>query len=281
MSSLLSDNFISETSSRIDGDKILFDAILSNKAEIDDLWKNIRGGLNYIDNLSVAAAGYDTVNHAFVLNKSDGVTVPDFLREGFFWTIKTIDKNAHYFIEGLEVEHGDWFIVKNSTPLSDVTSADIAVFDAQDFDNFKLSGDNNVVGNNTFTGTNAFTGNTTFNSGTVKFEDDVDFVIKKNAVVEGNIAISGVTSVKNSVVSENAIVERNNLVSGDVEVAGKTKLLGTLDISGNTTASSIDVNALSATKFESVSSEINYLSAKDSILTNVSVDNASVKNAIV
>ena len=276
MSSLLSGNLISETSSRIDGDKILFDAILSNKAEIDDLWKNIRGGLNYIDNLSVAAAGYDTVNHAFVLNKSDGVTVPDFLREGFFWTIKTIDKNAHYFIEGLEVEHGDWFIMKNNTPLSDVTSADIAVFDAQDFDNFKLSGNNNVVGNNTFTG------RTTFKSGIVKFEDDVDFVGgEKNIVVEGNLAISGVTSVKDLVVSENAIVERNTLVSGDVEVAGKTKLLGILDISGNTTASSISVDALSAAKFESVSSEINHLSAKDAILADVSVENASVENAIV
>ena len=219
MSSLLSGNLISETSSRIDGDKILFDAILSNKAEIDDLWKNIRCGLNYIDNLSVAAAGYDTVNHAFVLNKSDGVTVPDFLREGFFWTIKTIDKNAHYFIEGLEVEHGDWFIVKNNTPLSDVTSADIAVFDAQDFDNFKLSGDNNVVGNNTFAGTNAFTGNTTFSSGTVTFEDDVDFVAKKNVVVEGNIEISSMASVKDLVVSADAILTNVSVDNASVKNA--------------------------------------------------------------
>ena len=219
VSSLLSGNLISETSSRIDGDKILSDAILSNKAEIDDLWKNIRGGLNYIDNLSVAAAGYDTVNHAFVLNKSDGVTVPDFLREGFFWTIKTIDKNAHYFIEGLEVEHGDWFIVKNSTPLSDVTSADIAVFDAQDFDNFKLSGDNNVVGNNTFAGTNAFTGNTTFSSGTVTFEDDVDFVAKKNVVVESNIEISGMASVKDLVVSADAILTNVSVDNASVKNA--------------------------------------------------------------
>ena len=219
MSSLLSDDLISETSSRIANDKILSDAILSNKAEIDDLWKNIRGGLNYIDNLSVAAAGYDTVNHAFAINKSDGVTVPDFLREGFFWTIKTIDKNAHYFIEGLEVEHGDWFIVKNSTPLSDVTSADIAVFDAQDFDNFKLSGDNNVVGNNTFTGTNAFTGNTTFNSGTVMFEDDVDFVAKKNVVVEGNIEISGMASVKDLVVSADAILTNVSVDNASVKNA--------------------------------------------------------------
>ena len=268
-------------------DTFLSGKIDSNKAEIDDLWKNIRGGLNYIDNLSVAADGYNTVEHAFVLNKSDGVTVPDFLREGFFWTIKTIDKNAHYFIEGLEVEHGDWFIVKNNTLLSDVTSADIAVFDAQDFDNFKLSGDNNVVGDNAFIGNNTFTGSTTFNSGTVKFEDDVDFVGgEKNVVVEGNIAISGVTSVKYLVVSADAIVERNNLVSGDVEVVGSTKLLGNLDIVGNTTASSISVDALSAAKFESVSSEINYLSAKDAILADVSVEianieNASVENAIV
>ena len=230
--------------------------------------------MNYIDNLSVAEFGYDTVKHAFAQNKIDGVNVPDLLREGFFWTIKTIDKNSHYFIEGLEVEHGDWFIVKNNTSLSNVTSADIAVFDAQDFDNFKLSGDNNVVGNNTFAGI------TTFKSGTVKFEDDVDFVGReKNIVVEGNIAISGVTSVKDLVVSENAIVERNNLVSGDTEVAGSTKLLGNLDIVGNTTASRINVDDLSVAKFESVSSEIDYLSAKDAILADVSVDNASVKNA--
>ena len=215
----INSSLTAEIEQRIADDKILSDAILSNKAEIDDLWKNIRGGLNYIDNLSVAAAGYDTVNHAFVLNKSDGVTVPDFLREGFFWTIKTIDKNAHYFIEGLEVEHGDWFIVKNNTPLSDVTSADIAVFDAQDFDNFKLSGDNNVVGNNTFAGTNAFTGNTTFSSGTVTFEDDVDFVAKKNVVVEGNIEISGMASVKDLVVSADAILTNVSVDNASVKNA--------------------------------------------------------------
>ena len=112
-----------------------------------------------------------------------------------------------------------WFIVKNSTPLSDVTSADIAVFDAQDFDNFKLSGDNNVVGNNTFTGTNAFTGNTTFNSGTVTFEDDVDFVAKKNVVVEGNIAISGMASVKDLVVSADAILTNVSVDNASVKNA--------------------------------------------------------------
>lgn len=215
----INSSLTAEIEQRFANDKILSDAILSNKAEIDDLWKNIRGGLNYIDNLSVAAAGYDTVKHAFALNKSDGVTVPDFLREGFFWTIKTIDKNAHYFIEGLEVEHGDWFIMKNNTPLSDVTSADIAVFDAQDFDNFKLSGNNNVVGNNTFAGTNAFTGNTTFNSGTVTFEDDVDFVAKKNVAVEGNIAISGMASVKDLVVSADAILTNVSIDNANVKNA--------------------------------------------------------------
>ena len=215
----INSSLTAEIEQRIVDDKFLSGAILSNKAEINDLWKNIRGGLNYIDNLSVAAAGYDTVNHAFVLNKIDGVTIPDFLREGFFWTIKTIDKNAHYFIEGLEVEHGDWFIVKNNTPLSDVTSADIAVFDAQDFDNFKLSGDNNVVGNNTFTGTNAFTGNTTFSSGTVTFEDDVDFVAKKNVVVEGNIAISGIASVKDLVVLSDAILTNVSVDNASVKNA--------------------------------------------------------------
>ena len=116
----------------------------------------------------------------------------------------------------------------------------------------------------------------------MKFEDDVDFVgSEKNVVVEGNIAISGVTSVKDLVVSADAIVERNNLVSGDTEVAGKTKLLGTLDIGGNTTASSISVDALSATKFESSSSKINSLSAKDSILADVSIENANIENATI
>lgn len=275
----INSSITAEIEQRIVDDNFLSGKIDSNKAEIDSLWKNIRGGLNYIDNLSVAAAGYDTVKHAFAHNKSDGVTVPDLLREGFFWTIKTIDKNAHYFIEGLEVEQGDWFIVKNNTPLSDVTSADIAVFDAQDFDNFKLSGDNNAVGDNAFIGNNTFTGSTTFNSGAVKFEDDVDFVgNEKNVVVEGNIAISGVTSVKDLIVSSDAIVERNNLVSGDAEVAGSTKLMGNLDIVGNTTASSISVDALSAVKFESISSEINCLSAKDAILVDASVENATVQS---
>ncbi len=42
--------------------------------------------------------------------------------------------------------------MKKSTPLSAVASADVSVFDAEDYDNFKLPGDNVATGDNVFSG---------------------------------------------------------------------------------------------------------------------------------
>ena len=179
-----------EVSARISADGYLESKINSNKSEIDDLWKNIRGGLNYIGNIHVGPTGYDTVRTAITDNfVSDP---PEFLREGFFFLIQTEDKAKHCNIEGLEVEHGDWMIMKKNTPLSSVTASDVAIHDAQDYDNFKLSADNNANGNNTFTGDNVFNGDNTFNGAT---HIDGQLSIDGYVCANGDIGISGNTYV--------------------------------------------------------------------------------------
>ena len=57
-----------EISARQETDTALSNAISSNKSEIDDLWKNIRGGLNYIDNLSIGNFGCETIYDYLIWN---------------------------------------------------------------------------------------------------------------------------------------------------------------------------------------------------------------------
>lgn len=183
-----------EISARQEADTALSNAISSNKSEIDDLWKNIRGGLNYIDNLSIGNFGCETIYDYLIWNSQKGVKVPEKLREGFFYVIQTPDKSVHYSIEGLEVEHGDWLIFKNSTPLSSTAISDVAIFDAQDYDNFKLSGDNTVAGNNIFNGKTDFVG------GTTAVELSVDSLHSTNAAAQ-TVAVKN-ASISSAVVAD-------------------------------------------------------------------------------
>ena len=120
--------------------------VLSNN--IDEIWKNIRGGLNYQGNLEIST-DLTSFHQLFVDNN-----IPDDirLRNGFYYVAKTQNKQLHYRIEGVEVEHGDWLIINKNSAVSSITSADISIFDAQDYDTFRLSADNVANGNNAFYG---------------------------------------------------------------------------------------------------------------------------------
>lgn len=186
-----------EISARISADQYLESKIDSNKSEIDDLWKNIRGGLNYIGNIHVNPSGYNSVRTAITDNFADDP--PTLLREGFFFLIEIDDKTKHYQIEGLEVEHGDWLIINKNVPLADVVAADVAIHDAQDYDNFKLSADNDVNGNNTFTGDNEFIGDNAFtgdNSFAGATHIDGSLSVDGPSYANGDVSISGSTYAK-------------------------------------------------------------------------------------
>ena len=73
-----------EVSARISSDEQLMSEILSNRSEISDLWKNIRGGLNYIGNINVSS-DYSTVYLAIADNFRPDP--PQLLREGFFFLV--------------------------------------------------------------------------------------------------------------------------------------------------------------------------------------------------
>ena len=186
-----------EVEARAQADAFLSGAIDSNKNEIDDLWKNIRGGLNYQGTLSIDE-DYSTVSGFIGINYD--YDPPKLFREGFFYVIQSQDKKAHYKVEGIEVEHGDWFIINHNTEFSAMTSAYIDVFDAEDYDNFKLY-DNNIA-----TGDNVFNGSTTLNKSTT--------LSGENTIVGSNV-VDGSLSVKSS-----TVVEGYTTIVGDTDVVG-------------------------------------------------------------
>lgn len=133
--------------------------VLSN--DIDELWKNIRGGLNFMGVLSIDT-DYDFLSS--FLRENFTRLYPDMIpgsvpvRQGFFYPLNAADKKAHYIVEGIDLEDGDWLIAKDNFIVSAATSNDMAVFDAQDADAVRLNSDN------VFTGHNAFEASALFNS---------------------------------------------------------------------------------------------------------------------
>lgn len=105
-------------------------------------------------------------------------------------------------MEGLEVEHGDWLIISKNIELSSITSTDVAVFDAQDHDGFRLSSDNNISGNNTFTGKTTFVGELTMPAGGNAIFNSPISVLNGISV---NALSASVISVAHEVINESYI----------------------------------------------------------------------------
>jgi hypothetical protein len=137
------DNKLSnEISNRIDIDTILSAAISSNITSINDIRKNMRGGLNYQDTLCIDIKYADdtpinTISSLIYENisrKTNNITDIQIeslrLREGFFYVLVANKKTDRRILDGHELEYGDWLIIKNNTILSDLTSADVNIFDA-------------------------------------------------------------------------------------------------------------------------------------------------------
>jgi hypothetical protein len=131
-----------EISTRIKIDDELSAAISANSISIDDLWKNIRGGLNYAGNLcidinesdhaeitTISALIYENI-HLNNKNIGEDEILSKRLREGFFYVLESSRKTDRRILDGHELEYGDWLIIKNNTVLSDLTSADVNIFDA-------------------------------------------------------------------------------------------------------------------------------------------------------
>ena len=144
MSNALSNEIIDRT--------ISDEYMLSN---IADLWKNMRGGLNFMGVLSVSA-DYSALSDFLVSNFAhDSISETSAqnirIRQGFFYPINAENHLSHYNIEGIKITHGDWLIAKNNFIVSAATSNDMTVFDAQDMDNVRLDANNIFTGHNTFT----------------------------------------------------------------------------------------------------------------------------------
>ena len=127
-----------------------------------ELWKNIKGGLNFKDVLSVEH-DYDCISSLFICNLSSYDVPPSAIaalpiRNGFFYPLVTTDKTKQYKIEGLKVTNGDWLIAKDNFIVSNATSVDMTVFDAQDADAVRAGVNNEFTGDNTFTGHSQFEG---------------------------------------------------------------------------------------------------------------------------
>lgn len=135
---------------------VLSDDMIDVQNNISDIWKNMRGGLNFMGVLSATAdsdslSTFLCANFLSIYNLAPSAAANVKVRQGFFYPINAENHLSHYNIEGLKITHGDWLIAKNNFIVSAATSNDMTVFDAQDTDNVRLNDNNRFTGNNTFT----------------------------------------------------------------------------------------------------------------------------------
>lgn len=273
---------------------------------ITELWKNIRGGLNYAGQLKVNGDSThpQSIKDAIRISIEP---VPEKLREGFFYVVSTDVKAKHYTLDGLEVEHGDWVIINKNCMLSTVTSADVSIFDAQDYDNVKLNDDNEITGKNTFTNTVTISSDGTLN---VKGQTDFSAGLKVSA---GNTSVQSLSVNDAFTAKQNAVFEKDITLSGKFTAKAKAQFNDDIHVEGNAefdssiTAGSIkvadtftvdtvsvelkkkayakagfeadEVSALSLSTYNAKidKAAITYAKIEDALFTNLSVDLSALK----
>lgn len=218
---------------------------------IPDIWKNIRGGLNYAGTLTISANDFDLSNAILTQtilkqttsidgnedqsaqnNNGSAQTTSDDsaqtrIRTGFFYIVHGKDPNAHYESGNLTVENGDWLIVKENTILSDLNNDSFDVLDADDSGNFKLSGSNSISGDNIFKGTVGF------NCDSISAKCPISII--GNTAISGTTILCGQTDIYEGglCVHDHGIsIDASSLFSGDLSCASSICAYGgTIEIS--------------------------------------------------
>lgn len=194
---------------------------------IDDIQIQVAGGLVYKGSLSIDLFATTSEFPLSSLFWSNGIAADASLSTGWLFIAQTQPNNKenHYVYGGVTLEHGDWLIVKHDSIVSNITSADVDVFDAQDYDTFKLSEDNAATGSNIFAGRTSFTSSAIFNG---------DVSLNGNTSVNGNIAFysPSVEFLNDVTIDKNLItryLESNNAEFKNLSInLGETKYKGGL-----------------------------------------------------
>lgn len=282
---------------------------ISNIAQlsIPDIWKNIRGGLNYAGTLTISANDFDLSNVILTQtilkqttsidgnedqsaqnNNGSAQTTSDDsaqtrIRTGFFYIVHGEDPNAHYKSGNLIIENGDWLIVKENTILSDLNNDSFDVLDADDSDNFKLSGSNSISGDNIFKGTVGF------NCDSISAKCPISII--GNTSISGSTVISGITTLSGQTdiyegglcVHDNGIsIDTASLFKGSLSCANSICAYGdTIEISLTDDESKADVKIDKKDGVSVSSSKISLSSSSNiSVYGSVSCSNSITCNAL-
>lgn len=282
---------------------------ISNIAQlsIPDIWKNIRGGLNYAGTLTISANDFDLSNAILTQtilkqttsidgnedqsaqnNNGSAQTTSDDsaqtrIRTGFFYIVHGEDPNAHYKSGDLIIENGDWLIVKENTILSDLNNDSFDVLDADDSDNFKLSGSNSISGDNIFKGTVGFNCDSISAKCPISIIGDTS--ISGSTVISGITTLSGQTDIYEGglCVHDNGIsIDAASLFKGSLSCANSICAYGdTIEISLRDDKSKADVKIDKKDGVSVSSSKISLSSSSNiSVYGNVSCSNSITCNAL-
>ena len=150
---IANDNFLSDTMELSVSE--LQSQILSNDADIADIYDRIRGGINYkgkiygeIRDTSENIVEISAISNLFVWNTHhysvNGYTEDTVLSNGYMYIMQTLSGSTKYKfnIEGVDIEDRDYVIINcrgtdpncNGKAIKYLTSADVDIIDAEDAD---------------------------------------------------------------------------------------------------------------------------------------------------
>ena len=226
--------------------------------KIETLKKQIHGGVVYRQALSIDYIGQSYEHTLPALLSVNGIANNEPLSIGYFYVTQTRLENriCCFIYDNVKLTHGDWLIIKENCYAGTITSNDIDVVDAQDYDNFKLHDDNVATGNNTFTGQMTFAGNAKFD-GTIAINNYIS--------VDSNIDVNGQIS-STSLIVDNADIKNLTVDLANVKYNETSSLCDLSndfqqqinDVTSNIDNLSIELNQTSSTLL----SNISYLSSE-------------------
>lgn len=218
----------------------------STKDSIIDIYERISGIINYKGELTLSTnyepGDYTGIKRLFIDN---GYPETDKLSANWFFIVKAIDQ-AHYTIDGIEVEDHDYLSINKNVIVKDITSADFNITDVMDKDVFHLCA----------------------NSQTIKGKDNL--FVERQLFNDISVASTTIDSAKISKLDA-ASIAANMLSATDVDIAELSTIEASIE---KLSAKNVEIEKTSIEL-----TEIESLSAKSADIDELKIDNSMSANA--
>ena len=246
----------------------------STKDSIIDIYERISGIINYKGELTLSTnyepGDYTGIKRLFIDN---GYPETDKLSANWFFIVKAVDQ-AHYTIDGIEVEDHDYLSINKNIIVKDITSADFNITDVMDKDVFHLCANSQTIKgkDNLFVERQLFNdisaASTAIDSANISKLDAASITAGVLSATDVDIAqLSTMSASVEKLSAKNVEIEKTSIELAETErLSSKTADIDELKIDSSMSANAKDVHLTD--RLSTLDEELTYLHEKEQRYSN-------------